>query len=168
MVRLSEELRGTLKKPLGKAAPLDALLPMAKGKKIIAVGDQTVFNLLRKGVMPHVAVFDFRTMREEVSKEVRQRLEKEYPEPHRIRNEPGTVSEALFLRAPSLIEAGGAVFIEGEDDLAALPFIYFLKEGHVVMYGQPGKGCVLVEHGSEGRKTAKEMAGKLGLASLAD
>ena len=168
MVRLSEELRGTLKKPLGQAGPLGTLLPKAGGRKIIAVGDQVVFNLLQKGIRPHVAIFDFRTRREEVGKEVSERLGKEYPEAQRVRNEHGTVSEALFLLAPSLIESGGAVLIEGEEDLAALPFIYFLKKGYVVLYGQPGEGCVLVGHNSEGRKTIKEMAGKLGLASLAD
>lgn len=168
MVRLTEELRGTLKKPLGQAGPLETLLPKAMGKKIIAVGDQVVFNLLRKGIRPHLSVFDFRTRREEVGGEVRELLEKEYPEPHRISNEPGTVSEALFLLAPSLIEAGGAVLVEGEEDLAALPFIYFLKKEFVVLYGQPGEGCVLVEYNGEGRKRIKEMAGKLGLASLAD
>lgn len=168
MVRLSEELKAILKKPLGISGPLAKLLPLAKGKKIIAVGDQVVFALLSMGIRPHVAVFDFRTMRAEVGKGVRERISREYPSPQRVANEPGTISEALFLIAPVLISEGGALRIEGEEDLAAFPFILFLDEKSVVIYGQPGEGCVLVGNGGDGKKLVKRIAGKLGLASLSD
>lgn len=168
MVRLSEELRATLKKPLGKTGTLEQIIPFTRGRKIIAVGDQVVFGLLSKGIKPHVAVFDFRTMRLEVESGVRERIEKEYPSPQKISNAPGTISEELFKLAPVLIREGGALFVEGEEDLAAFPFILFLDKKSVVLYGQPGEGCVLVDHKSEGKKLVKRIAGKLNLASLSD
>lgn len=166
MVRLTEDLKAILKKPLGKTGALEQIIPLAKGRKIIAVGDQVVFGLLSKGIRPHVAVFDFRTMRMEVAGGVRERIEKEYPSPQKITNPPGTISEELFVLAPVLIKEGGALFVEGEEDLAAFPFILFLDKKSVVLYGQPGEGCVLVEEKSEGKKMVKRIAGKLGLASL--
>jgi len=168
MVRLTEDLKAILKKPLGKTGALEQILPLAKGKKIIAVGDQVVFALLSKGIKPHVAVFDFRTMRMDVGSGVRERIEKEYPSPQRIANEPGTISDALFMLAPVLMSEGGALFIEGEEDLAAFPFILFLDKKSVVLYGQPEKGVVLVEEKGEGKKLVKRIAGKLNLASLSD
>ncbi|MEW5996941.1 MAG: DUF359 domain-containing protein [Candidatus Micrarchaeota archaeon] len=168
MVRLSEELKGMLKKPLGKTGTLESLLPLVGGRKIIAVGDQVVFALLSKGIRPHVAVFDFKTMRARVDSGVRKRIEREYPSPMRVVNEPGTISEEIFLSAPMLIRKGGALFVEGEEDLVAFPFILSLTKKSVVLYGQPGEGCVFVEDKSEGRETVKKIAGKLGLASLSD
>lgn len=168
MVRLTKDLKAILKKPLGKTGCLEEIIPLAKGKKIIAVGDQVVFGLLSRGIRPHVAVFDFRTMRADVEGGVRERIRKEYPSPQRIANEPGTISDALFMLAPVLVREGGALLIEGEEDLVAFPFILFLDRKCVVLYGQPGEGCVLVEQNSEGREIVKKIAGKLGLASLAD
>jgi len=168
MVLLSEELRATLKKPLGKTGPIAQLLPLAEGKKIIAVGDQVVFALLSKGIRPHLAVFDFRTLRKPVNIAVKERLEKEYPDANRVRNPAGEITEGLALIAPMLMRDGGALLVDGEEDLAALVFISMMKNGYVVMYGQPGEGVVLVEENSEGKKIAKKIAGKLGLASLSD
>ena len=168
MVRLSEELRAILKKPLGKTGTLEQAISSAKGKKIIAVGDQVVFALLSKGIRPHVAVFDFRTLRNPVDMAVRARLEKEYPDSDRVRNPAGGITRGLVLVAPTLARDGGALLVEGEEDLAALVFISIMKKGCVVMYGQPGEGVVLIEEDSEGKKLAKKIAGKLGLASLSD
>lgn len=168
MVRLSEELRATLKKPLGKTGILESLLLEVGKRKIIAVGDQVVFALLSRGIRPHVAVFDFKTMRKQVDRGVRERIEREYSSPTKVVNEAGTISEELFLLAPVLIREGGALFVEGEDDLVAFPFVLSLTENSVVLYGQPGEGCVLVEKKSEGRETVKKIAGKLGLSPLPD
>ena len=161
-------MKAILKKPLGKTGTLEQILPLIRERKIIAVGDQVVFALLSKGIRPHIAVFDFRTMRMEVGSGVRGRIEKEYPSPQRIANEQGTISDALFVLAPVLISEGGALYIEGEEDLAAFPFILFLDKNSVVLYGQPGEGVVLVDEKSEGKKLVKRIAGKLGLASLSD
>jgi len=168
MVVLADELKTILKKPLGKAGPLGRLLPLAKGKKIIAVGDQVVFALLSRGIRPHVAVFDFKTLRNPVDIKVRARLEKEYPDANRVRNPAGEITRGLVLMAPILMRDGGALLVEGEEDLAALVFIDMMEEGYVVLYGQPGEGAVLVEDDSEGKKIAKKIAGKLKLASLSD
>lgn len=168
MAALSEELRVSLKKPLGDEGTLDSLLPRTEGKKIIAVGDQVVYALLAKGMRPHVAVFDFRTMRGPVAEGVRKRLEEEYPSPERVENPAGTISEALFIAAPALMRSGGSLLIDGEEDLVAIPFIHLLKKGYVVLYGQPGEGCVLVDERSEGRTIVEKVIKALGLASLPD
>jgi len=168
MVRLSEDLKATLKKPLGMTYTIGQAIQLAKGKKIIAVGDQVSFALLSKGIKPHVAVFDFKTLRNSVDTVVRERLEREYPGATRVRNPAGEITEELALAAQALVQGGGAILVDGEEDLAALVFICIMGKGHVVLYGQPEKGVVVVEDGSDGKKLAKKIAGKLGLASLSD
>lgn len=159
-------MRASLKKPLGMEGELGNLIPLMKGMKIIAVGDQVTYSLLGRGMPPHVAVFDFKTMRGPVETRVRARLEKEYPRPKIFENPAGTVSEKLFSEAPALMREGGGILVIGEEDLAAIPFIHFLEEGYVVVYGQPGEGCVLVSSSSAGRKKIKKLAETLGLAPL--
>ncbi|HNT60398.1 MAG TPA: DUF359 domain-containing protein [Candidatus Bilamarchaeaceae archaeon] len=143
-------------------------MPLVKGRKIISVGDQATYSLLRMGIRPHLSAFDFRTMRGPVSREVREVLEKEYPRPKTFKNPAGTISEELFSAAPALMRGGGSILIDGEEDLVAIPFIFFLGKGYVVIYGQPGEGCVLVSSSSAGRGKIRKIAEALGLAPLRD
>ncbi|HOP09469.1 MAG TPA: DUF359 domain-containing protein, partial [Candidatus Methanofastidiosa archaeon] len=44
------------------------------------------------------------------------------------------------------------IFIDGEEDLATLPAIFFAPEGAIVVYGQPDEGIVIVNVTDEKKK----------------
>ncbi|MFP3949826.1 MAG: DUF359 domain-containing protein [Candidatus Micrarchaeia archaeon] len=144
MPRISRELRELLKKPLGKVVSFREAAEQVQGKKIVAVGDEVVFKFLEAEVVPFVSVFDLKTLREPVEKEVRERLLEQYPEPEKIRKKAGELNRGMFKVAEKMLEKGGGLYVEGEEDLFALPFATLIED-EVVVYGQPGEGCVILE-----------------------
>lgn len=155
MPKLKQNLRRMLKKPLGKVATVKAHLKALKGKRIVAVGDETILKMLELGKKPHVAVFDFKVKRKRIAKEKEQRLRRAFPKMLELRNPKGTISKRLMLLAPEILMKGWAVKISGEEDLAALPLIAFSDKKTAVLYGQPNKGCVLV--GEKGKQIAEKV-----------
>ncbi|MBD3390099.1 DUF359 domain-containing protein [Candidatus Micrarchaeota archaeon] len=150
MPRISRELREKLKKPLGKVLPFQEAIEKLRGKRIVAVGDEIVFKLLEEGLIPFVSVFDLKTLRGPVEKEVREKLMEQYPEPEKIRKRAGELNREMFEIAAEMLEKGGGLYVEGEEDLFALPFAT-LVENEVVVYGQPGEGCVILEKKDSGK-----------------
>jgi len=152
MVRISEEVKNELKEPIGElfSDPTDLEGFILKERKkqgrhrIIAIGDVCTATLLSRGISPHLAVFDYHTRRADADKETLDILKKAYGSMKRYDNPAGTVSDILFREAKALIEEGGAILIDGEEDLTALAFIRGADEDDMVLYGQPGEGIVMV------------------------
>lgn len=147
MVQIGKDLRKRLKKPLGEVIPFAEALERCRGEKVIAVGDEIVFNFLLQGKIPFVSIFDGKTLRKPVEPGVRKKIAEFYPHPEKIKKPAGDLSEEMFEIAKRLLRDGGALSVEGEEDLFALPFALLLEE-EVVVYGQPGEGCVFLEKGN--------------------
>ena len=152
MVRISEETKNELKEPIGElfSDPKDLEGFIRKEQKkpgrhrILSIGDVCTATLLSLGIKPHLAVFDYHTRRAEADRKTLDALGEEYGAPTRYDNPAGTVSDSLIKEAKALIMKGGAILIEGEEDLTALAFIREADEDDLVLYGQPGEGVVLV------------------------
>ncbi len=144
-MKIPQETRKKLKKPMGRVyTDLRKLKKRIRGKRVITVGDITTLSMLAVGIKPHLAVFDFRFMRTPLADILRAVLRMHYPKPKRVKNRTGHLSENLIKNAKGHIKRGGAVFVEGEEDLTALAFIFSAGRRDVVLYGQPKKGVVLV------------------------
>lgn len=152
MLRITEELRRELKEPLGRMTSIEEVVKTKK--KIVAVGDIVILNLLKKGVTPHVAIFDFKNLRKEIGEEEKQKLISHFPEAQKTTNPPGTLNEEIFETAKKLLKSGGALFVEGEEDLVALAFLRSLEENFLLIYGIFGKGVVAVDGGKKTKERA--------------
>jgi uncharacterized protein (UPF0218 family) len=161
-MRISRELEAMLKKPLGKVVPFERAAELAQGRRVVAVGDEVVFGFLESGAMPFVSVFDFKIMRKPARMEVREKIANAYPNPARMGKAAGELNDAMFAVAREMLGKGGGLFVDGEEDLFALPFALLIEE-EVVVYGQPGEGCVLVEKGSFARGEIEKELVKTGL-----
>lgn len=156
MVKISESAKEELKKPLGKVCQtLECAIENAKGRRIISVGDVCTLALLDAGIIPHLAVFDFLFMRHALGEDGKAKLRTLYPKPGTYDNPAGTVSDELITDAPALVEKGGGILINGEEDLTALAFIMAAKEGDIIVYGQPNEGLVVVVPDRETKKKAE-------------
>ncbi|MEM4335748.1 MAG: DUF359 domain-containing protein [Candidatus Anstonellales archaeon] len=153
MLKITEELRVELKKPLGRMASIEEVLKT--NKKIIAVGDIVVLSLLEKETKPFVAVFDFKNLRKEISEEEKQKLISHFPNAIKISNPAGTLNEEIFKIAEGLLKTGGALFVDGEEDLVALAFLRSLEENFILIYGIFEKGVVAVDGGEKTKKMAE-------------
>lgn len=155
-LELPEDLRSELAKPIGvfvHEGPIDKHL---KGvPRVVSVGDVVTVTLLRAGIVPDVAVFDYRTQRsgDRVEKESIARMPGRLV---KVENPPGKITRALWREVRDAVNAEDTVKVEvsGEEDLAALVAIATGPEGTGVLYGIPNKGMVLVRVGPESRAFA--------------
>lgn len=161
---LSSELRARLAKPFGRVMHEKEVLERLAERRpalLIAVGDQILYNLLEKGCVPEVAVFDLRCQRVDVPLRVRTRITAfTYlgGGAKVVANPAGSISPALEKAAKACLEAGkGWLKVEGEDDLAALALMAYAPDTAVLLYGQPREGAVWVEMSAEKREEAKKL-----------
>jgi GTP-dependent dephospho-CoA kinase len=147
MVQIPEEVKNQLKTPIGELFKDLKVLGvfLEGGKRIISVGDVCTATLLTLGIRPHLAVFDYHTRRADADKATLDILKKSFGSMMRYDNPAGTVSDILIKDAKTLMVKGGAILIDGEEDLTALAFIMEADEDDLVLYGQPGEGVVVVK-----------------------
>lgn len=161
---LPNSAREAMRAPLGPIVS-EAELPEAlrDAPLIIAVGDMVTLTLLRAGIRVGLAIFDYRTRREDLG-ELRGLLEKMGGDWFRVTSAPATISPELWEtleRGLGLARDGKSVrvFVEGEEDLAAIPAIILAPDGSRVLYGMPGRGVVVVGVDGGSRARARELLG---------
>ncbi|MBI5047105.1 DUF359 domain-containing protein [Candidatus Micrarchaeota archaeon] len=59
-----------------------------------------------------------------------------------------------------MLERGGGVLVDGEEDLTALAFILHAKAHDIVVYGQPHKGMVIVKPDKKLKDRVSEWLGR--------
>ncbi len=157
-MKIPDKIRERLKMPIGKVhIDFVEIKRLSKNHKIISVGDVCTLALLQLGIMPHLAVFDFRCKRDEISEKKKNILRQAFPEMESLRNHSGHISEEIMENAQRLLDKGGGLLIEGEEDLTALAFIKEANEKYVLVYGQPNEGVVIVRIDEKTKKRLDEL-----------
>jgi uncharacterized protein (UPF0218 family) len=163
---ISEELRQELKKPLGTLIVgdplnLEKIIPQAKEAiqklsgqgLLITVGDEVTKLCNEMEFVPDLAIFDLHV----------NRLKKYEKSTHtmfhnvndvkmeEVVNPSGTIQSNLVNKVSAAIQdriktgKKQLIHVIGEDDLAGVPVVLLAPLGSVVLYGQPGKGMVVVD-----------------------
>lgn len=148
MLKLPEEVRPLLKRPLGKLFPNVAAaierLRQLHPLRLITVGDVVTAELLEAGLRPDVAVVDMKVKRLPADEKTKRAVEAFEAKVVRVKNQAGNITpelrEALEAAKPPL-----KIVVEGEEDLATLPAVLSAPLGSAIVYGQPDEGLVLVE-----------------------
>jgi len=122
---------------------------VASGRKLITVGDVVTANALKFGLRPWAAIVDGRAMRKPLPNALKAPWRRRLV----LRNPPSTISDEAWAIVGSAVREGDTlVLVDGEEDLLALLAISLGPEGAVVIYGQPGRGVVLVEINDSSKK----------------
>jgi len=154
LLLLPDELRTTLKEPLGrlyKGNGLECVKAMEKellsARKVVAIGDMTAFYLLKASIVPDLLVVDNKTKRMPVTDHVIEMLDHERYKTVRVKNPAATITKDLIDLIRDSLNGDDhiKIVVEGEEDLATLPAIFYAPMGSVVVYGQPNEGSVLVD-----------------------
>ena len=160
MLKLTPKMRALLKRPLGKVFRGKKLAEFAKiQKNLIVIGDATLVFLLKKGIIPILAVFDLKIRRKTISKTKTNLIKKFFSFPKTAKNPPGTITTQAISAVKRVLSRGkrASILIVGEDDLIALPAIAYAHEGSCILYGQPKKGIVTVISNKRTRKKARKI-----------
>lgn len=159
-MRLPENLRDQLKKPLGillldsVADKIHISQNIPAGSFIITVGDATTEKMIRFGFNPSLQIVD----------SVEKRKKRDLPE--------GKMETILTCTNPaaeitpesvSLIQKAFGmkppvrIIVSGEEDLLVLPVAVYAPDKSVILYGQPNEGLVIVNVTEEVRNRARSI-----------
>jgi uncharacterized protein (UPF0218 family)/cytidylate kinase len=154
-VKIPDDLREKLREPYGDIfSDMVKAAEKMKGTDIIAVGDYVSYLLYSHGIMPKVFVTDGKVRRKPYYKQI----PLDY-ETVRARNEPGCITNELWMAAQQALETGNParIVVEGEEDMAVLPLVLLAKEGSSVIYGLFDKGSCVIKVGENERKAARNL-----------
>ncbi len=143
---LPEALRADLARPLGRLVRGNEVVAAVRGAKpLVTVGDYTTADLVERGILPQIAVVDFKTKRIEEPR-WHTKLKGVGDWVVMIDNPAGTIRKDVWPVISEAFKSRERVRLEvrGEEDLLALVCIALAPEGAVVAYGQPGEGAVVV------------------------
>lgn len=155
-------MREELRAPFGKVLKGEEFIQECRGSKrpLICVGDFCCLELIGKGIVPDILVFDFKIKRSEITREMKERLASHAKGAFVVLSMAGTISGQLEEAVKRVLESGkGAVIVVGEEDLASLLVMAYAKEG-TLAYGQPDQGAVVVPLG--GKEITEKAKGLLG------
>ncbi len=156
------EVREILRKPAGKlitgsprevAGKIKWIIESEKPPLVVAVGDYTSRILSENDVDVNLYIIDGRIERRPVEP---LRLEAENVE--RVVNRAGEISPEAASKLHRLLRRKRLektlLIVEGEEDLLTLAAILSAPDGTIIVYGQPGRGSVVVRVGESSRALA--------------
>jgi uncharacterized protein (UPF0218 family) len=156
---LTDELRRSLKDPLGRLLPgsgpdiyeeVSTTISLRKPPRVIFVGDAVARNALTRGIRRDVMIIDKKEKRAKTKP-----IDVHATRIFRVRNDPGTIGSEAWAAVQEAVESGDAIMIvDGEEDLLTLVAMAVAPLGSFVMYGQPGQGLVMVEVDDSAKKKA--------------
>jgi uncharacterized protein (UPF0218 family) len=167
---LPESLRPLFRKPFGvlyEGVGGDAVRSSVKDldnpTKLISVGDVTTFHLLESNIIPDILIVDDRTKRAPASSQVVYGTKHQGFVEIAVDNPAGVITEELIsvIWDALVSDRNVRIFVNGEEDLAALPAMMMAPIGSVVMYGQPDKGVMLVRITESKKAEIKDLFDKI-------
>lgn len=154
-IYFSEELKERLRRPMGelRRGELGEDEEVARASPLVVVGDYSYRRLRAAGIKPHVVVVDAKVERRDAGRPSLEGYRVVY-----VNNPAGCITpEAAEAVLNAVENRSGAILVEGEEDLLALPAVWALPSGGVVVYGQPGEGYVVVKGCEEARRRVVEV-----------
>jgi len=134
---LGQLLRGS---PTETMPKLNVLVQRSKPSKVTTVGDVVSRETLAAGIQVSLRIVDEMTLRKRMSP-VEIKAERTY----RVTNPAGVItSEAWDTIKEALKEREAVIFVDGEEDLLAIPAVLESPDNALVVYGQPSEGLVVV------------------------
>ncbi len=126
------------------------------GKELFAVGDFTCKVLEDLDIFPGVEVYDLKTQR---GKSIYNSKEGSV----RVKNPPGVVTGNLIKLIYTGIHSEKRFLIEvdGEEDLAVLPIIFYAPIHSLVVYGIPDVGMAQIEVNDLSKKLVEKIFEKM-------
>jgi uncharacterized protein (UPF0218 family) len=119
---------------------LKMLVQLNKPTKVTTVGDVVSRETLAAGIQVSLRIVDQMTLRKRLSP-----VEIKADRTYRVTNPAGVItSEAWDTIKEALKDREAVIFVDGEEDLLAIPAVLESPDNAFVVYGQPSEGLVVV------------------------
>lgn len=179
---VKEEHLSILKKPFGdlirkENITKESIIKIINSYKddnqtsIVTVGDATTERILSYGIYPKIAIIDGVERRIRRPELKNSEIIKAYSNNNKIKfykctNRQGTISKEAYDIIEKIIERNedAMMFVDGEEDLLALPVFALARDQSVVLYGQPLEGIVVVKIDNKLKKKAQDLLDSIGFS----
>ena len=124
-------------------------------------GDRVTEQALRAGVVPLVAIVDYKTQRNEPipADAFRTLADRRHV---RVVNPAGLLTADLRRAVREMVEQGGGLIeVDGEEDLGSLALVESLPAGATVIYGIPGEGVSFVRVDADAKDRVRELIARM-------
>jgi len=155
-----------LKTPLGqllRGAPtetmpkLKMIVQKSKPPKVTTVGDVVSRETLTAGIQVNLRIVDQLTLRKRISP-VEIKSERTY----RVKNPAGVItSEAWDTIREASKDREAVIFVDGEEDLLAIPAVLESPDQALVIYGQPSEGLVVITASPQTKSEVRKMVNRM-------
>lgn len=125
-------------------------------EQIITVGDVASVEFLSNGIEPDIVIVDFSVMRSPLEKEKEEIIEDYDVKEVDVENQAGYITDEMWEIIENA-EPPVKIIVDGEEDLATVPAVLNAPIGSIVVYGQPGKGIVIIEVSEKKKEEFKEL-----------
>jgi uncharacterized protein (UPF0218 family) len=155
-----------LKTPLGKlltGAPVETMpklklqLQKIKPPKVTTVGDVVSRETLAAGIPVNLRIVDQMTLRKRISQ-----VEIKAEQTYRVSNPAGVITiEAWDAVRKAVRDREAVIYVDGEEDLLAIPAILESPDNAIIVYGQPSQGIVLVTASPDTKGEVRKMVDRM-------
>jgi len=144
-IEISENYRTIFSRAPEVLVTKESQLEFLQEKILITVGDVVTRTALKFNIVPKLSIIDMKTKRDEILDEIPNKWDRTIE----VKNPPGKITVELWGAVEESLKFKGKTLIrvDGEEDLASLPCIYFSPDGAIVIYGVPDKGIAVYEVG---------------------
>jgi uncharacterized protein (UPF0218 family) len=136
---------------------LAKIIAEEKPRMLIAVGDAVSNGMRLHGLSADLYVVDRKIMRRKIGETI------SASRSITVHNPPGVISKEAFEGLKKAITEGNidVVYVDGEEDLLALPSILLAPLGSIIVYGQPLVGLVVIRVNVSTKREATGLLSKM-------
>ncbi len=155
-----------LKAPLGQLLPgtptetmpkLKMLVQQSKPSKVTTVGDVVSRETLATGIQVNLRIVDQMTLRKRINP-VEIKAERTY----KVKNPAGVITKEAWDSIKEALQYREAViFVDGEEDLLAIPAVLESPDNALVVYGQPSEGLVVITASPETKSEVRKIMNRM-------
>jgi len=133
------------------------IVQQSKPSKVTTVGDVVSRETLAAGIQVGLRIVDQMTLRKRISP-VEIKAERTY----RVKNPAGVItSEAWDTIREALKDREAVIFVDGEEDLLAIPAVLESPDNALVIYGQPSEGLVVVTASPQSKSDVRKIMNRM-------
>ena len=133
------------------------LIQQNKPHKVTTVGDVVSRETLATGIAVNLRIVDQMTLRRSINP-----VEIKAEVTYRVRNPAGVITrQAWDAIREALQHREAVIYVDGEEDLLAIPAILESPDNAFIVYGQPSQGLVIVTASPVTKHEVKEMMNRM-------
>ena len=133
------------------------LIQQNKPPKVTTVGDVVSRETLATGIAVNLRIVDQMTLRKSINP-----IEIKAEVTYRVRNPAGVITrQAWDAIREALQHREAVIYVDGEEDLLAIPAILESPDNAFIVYGQPSQGLVIVTASPVTKHEVKEVMNRM-------